>query len=132
MDREWSSQPLAADQKGWDWFSLHLASGEKLMLFRLRGAGGSAFRAGTWIRPDGTPETLANDDIALTPISEHLVAGRKIPISWKVEVKSRGLAIETKVLNSESWMGTRFPYWEGPFTFTGSHAGEGYLEMTGY
>ena len=24
MDREWSSQPLAADQTGWDWFSLHL------------------------------------------------------------------------------------------------------------
>ena len=24
MDREWSSQPLASDQTGWDWFSLHL------------------------------------------------------------------------------------------------------------
>eukprot|EP01035_Chromulina_nebulosa_P046210 gene46210-62594_t len=38
MDREYSSQPLASDQTGWDWFSLHLASGEKLMLFRLRDA----------------------------------------------------------------------------------------------
>src|SRR6202011_3206489 len=36
MDREWSSQPLASDQTGWDWFSLHLNSGEKLMLYRLR------------------------------------------------------------------------------------------------
>ena len=36
MDREWTSQPLSPDQKGWDWFSLHLSSGEKLMLFRLR------------------------------------------------------------------------------------------------
>lgn len=27
LDREWSSQPLAADQTGWDWFSLHLDSG---------------------------------------------------------------------------------------------------------
>src|SRR6266853_866624 len=36
MDREWSSQPLAPDQTGWDWFSLHLTSGEKLMLYRLR------------------------------------------------------------------------------------------------
>src|SRR5204862_8147517 len=36
MDREWSSQPLASDQTGWDWFSLHLDSREKLMLFRLR------------------------------------------------------------------------------------------------
>ena len=41
MDREWSSQPLAADQSGWDWFSLHLGSGEKLMLFRLRQTDGS-------------------------------------------------------------------------------------------
>lgn len=31
MDREWSSQPLASDQTGWDWFSLHLSSGEKVM-----------------------------------------------------------------------------------------------------
>ncbi len=27
MDREWSSQPLASDQTGWDWFSLHLELG---------------------------------------------------------------------------------------------------------
>ncbi|MFN5712983.1 MAG: lipocalin-like domain-containing protein, partial [Bradyrhizobium sp.] len=33
MDREWSSQPLAADQTGWDWFSLHLPGDEKLMLY---------------------------------------------------------------------------------------------------
>jgi predicted secreted hydrolase len=33
LDREWSSQPLAANQTGWDWFSLHLDSGESLMLF---------------------------------------------------------------------------------------------------
>lgn len=132
MDREWSSQPLAADQKGWDWFSLHLVSGEKLMLFRLRGAAGIAFRAGTWIKPNGTSEMLASEDIALTPIMEHRVAGRMLPIAWRVEVNSRGLAIETKALNAGSWMGTRFPYWEGPITFTGTHAGEGYLEMTGY
>jgi len=36
MDREWSSQPLASDQTGWDWCALHLNSGEKLMLYRLR------------------------------------------------------------------------------------------------
>ena len=29
-------------------------------------------------------------------------------------------------------MGTSFPYWEGPIAFRGSHAGVGYLEMTGY
>ncbi len=132
MDREWSSQPLAADQKGWDWFSLHLANGDKLMLFSLRGAAGSVFRAGTWIKSDATPETLANDDIVLTPVSDQVVAGRKLPLAWRVEVKSRRFAIDVKAINPNCWMGTRVPYWEGPITFTGSETGEGYLEMTGY
>ncbi|WP_292554441.1 lipocalin-like domain-containing protein [Mesorhizobium sp.] len=33
LDREWSSQPLADDQNGWDWFSLSFDTGEKLMGF---------------------------------------------------------------------------------------------------
>lgn len=132
MDREWSSQPLAADQKGWDWFSLHLPGGEKLMLFQLRGAGGDAFRAGSWIAADGRVTTLAGDDIALAPRATAAVAGRTLPIAWTVTVKSRALAIETAPLNPQSWMGTTFPYWEGPVRFSGSHAGVGYLEMTGY
>ena len=49
MDREWSSQPLASDQTGWDWFSLHLNSGEKLMLFRLRQTDGNNYCSGNWI-----------------------------------------------------------------------------------
>ncbi len=32
----------------------------------------------------------------------------------------------------EAGWGTSFPYWEGPIRFSGSHAGLGYLEMTGY
>src|SRR5580693_164383 len=43
MDREWSSQPLAADQTGWDWLSLHLNNGEKLMLYRLRQTDGDHY-----------------------------------------------------------------------------------------
>lgn len=132
MDREWSSQPLAVDQKGWDWFSLHLPDGAKLMLFQLRGEGGDAFRSGSWIGADGAVTSLASDDIVLTPGDRHDVAGRTLPVAWTVEVKSRGLKIATAALNPESWMGTTFPYWEGPISYSGSHAGVGYLEMTGY
>lgn len=132
MDREWSSQPLAADQKGWDWFSLHLPGGDKLMLFQLRGTDGDFYRAGSWIGADGQAVALDAADIALTPLSHRNLAGRRLPISWKVDVKSRGLSIETTPLNAESWMATIFPYWEGPVRFSGSHAGVGYLEMTGY
>jgi len=40
--------------------------------------------------------------------------------------------VEAAALNPDSWMDTSFPYWEGPVTLEGSHAGRGYLEMTGY
>ncbi|MGE0022377.1 MAG: lipocalin-like domain-containing protein [Hyphomicrobium sp.] len=132
MDREWSSQPLASDQKGWDWFSLHLPGDEKLMLFRLRSDTGGAFRSGNWIGADGSVAALASDDIVLTPGGVTEVAGRRLSLAWTVEVKSRGLKVMTVPLHAQSWMGTAFPYWEGPIRFSGSHAGVGYLEMTGY
>jgi predicted secreted hydrolase len=132
MDREWSSQPLAADQKGWDWLSLHLAGGEKLMLFQLRSAAGDVYRSGNWIGRDGRVTALASDDIVLTPGQTRRVKERTVPIVWQVEVKSKGLKIDTKPLNADAWMGTTFPYWEGPIRFRGTQAGVGYLEMTGY
>lgn len=130
MDREWSSQPLAPDQKGWDWFSLHLAGGEKLMLFRLRGA--RAYFSGNWIAADGTTHLLAADDIALEPLAQTTIGERRTPTRWRVQVKSRGLDIETTPLNPQSWNGGTSSYWEGPISFSGSQKGDGYLEMTGY
>jgi predicted secreted hydrolase len=132
MDREWSSQPLASDQTGWDWFSLHLGSGEKLMLFRLRQKDGQNYFSGNWIGADGKSAQVAAADIGMTPTASTEVAGRKVPTQWSIAVASRGLKIETAPLNANSWMATSFPYWEGPIGFRGSHRGVGYLEMTGY
>jgi predicted secreted hydrolase len=132
MDREWSSQPLASDQIGWDWFSLHLNNGEKLMLFRLRQTDGNNYCSGNWISRDGKTEQIASADISMTPMGATEVEGRKIPTAWRINIPARGLAIESIPLNANSWMGTSFPYWEGPISFRGSHAGVGYLELTGY
>jgi predicted secreted hydrolase len=132
MDREWSSQPLAPDQKGWDWFSLHLSSGEKLMLFRLRGVAERSFLAGTWIGADGSPQQLRPEDISIEPLATTKLPAVTLPTEWRLGVKSHGLGVITRPLNAASWMATRFSYWEGPVSFTGSHDGEGYLEMTGY
>jgi predicted secreted hydrolase len=132
MDREWSSQPLASDQTGWDWFSLHLADGNKLMLFRLRQGNGNNYFSGNWITPDGKSEQLASSAISMTPTALTEVADRKLPTSWRVAIASRGVAIETAPLNAQAWMGTSFAYWEGPIILRGSHSGVGYLEMTGY
>jgi predicted secreted hydrolase len=132
MDREWSSQPLASDQTGWDWFSLHLGSSEKLMLFRLRQKDGQNYFAGNWIGKDGTSAQIVSADISMNPTASTEVANRKVPTQWSITIASRGVKIESTPLNARSFMGTSFPYWEGPISFRGSHSGVGYLEMTGY
>jgi predicted secreted hydrolase len=132
LDREWSSQPLSDDQTGWDWFSLTFDTGEKLMGFQLREDDGDPFTAGTWVAPDG--QTMALDDGALqaTPLETSRVAGREVPTTWRLTLPVHDLDIEVAALNPDAWMDTSVPYWEGPVHVSGSHAGRGYLEMTGY
>ena len=132
LDREWSSAPLTADQEGWDWFALHLDGGAKLMVYRLRHRDAPAFLAGTHVAPDGTPTPLAPDEIVAEPRGSAEVAGRTIPVRWHVAVPRFGVAVDIEPLNAQSWMGTTYAYWEGPIRFAGSHAGVGYLELTGY
>ena len=131
LDREWSSQPLSAGQTGWDWFSLHFDGGEKMMGFRLRDAAGD-YTSGTWIAADGTPTPLAANALKVTPGETARVAGRDIPVTWRLTLPARGLDITVRALNADAWMATRYPYWEGPVRVTGSQGGIGYLEMTGY
>lgn len=132
MDREWSSQPLAADQTGWDWFALHFDTGEKLMLYRMRETSGHDYVSGNWILPSGATHQLSPADVTMTPATPIDVAGRKIPVQWQIAIPALKIAIETAPFNPHAWMGTSFSYWEGPIHFAGSHAGVGYLEMTGY
>lgn len=132
LDREWSSQPLTASQTGWDWFSLHLQNGEQLMLFRVREKTGASYLTGTWIFADGRTELLLKDDISLTPLASSDVAGRKLPTRWSIRIPRKGMDVTTVALNPNAWMALRTPYWEGPVQLSGSHAGSGYLEMTGY
>lgn len=132
MDREWSSQPLASDQTGWDWFALHFAGGEKLMLYRMRETSGKNFVSGNWILPDGSVRQLSPADVAMMPGVPSEVAGRKLPLQWRIDIPSLALSIECAALNPNAWNGTAFAYWEGPISFRGSHSGVGYLELTGY
>ena len=132
LDREWSSQPLTETQTGWDWLSLHLEGGDKLMVYSLRDSAGPDYIVGTWTTPDGTPDPLEPGEITLTALSKATVAGREVPIKWSVTLPERDLEITAEALYPDSWMGTLVPYWEGPVRVTGTHSGMGYLEMSGY
>jgi predicted secreted hydrolase len=132
LDREWSSQPLAPEQKGWDWFALHLQDGQQVMLYRMRYANGSQHLSGNWITADGRSLPLASTDIHLTPLDVHQVAGRQLPVRWRIQVPGKGLDVNLEPVNANAWMNVNPPYWEGPVRLSGSQAGNGYLEMTGY
>jgi predicted secreted hydrolase len=132
LDREWSSQPLAANQTGWDWLSLHFSNGDKLMAFRLRDKDGGGFTSGTWITADGKPQSIPANALKMTPGETASVAGRTVPVRWRVVLPDRQLDVSVSAVNSQAWVASRFPYWEGPVRAAGSQGGEGYLEMTGY
>ena len=101
------------------------------MAFRLRGARGD-FTAATWITPDGQSSPLPDGAATFTSQETAQVAGRDIPVKWRVEIPERGLDVVVSALTPNAWMDTRFEYWEGPVHVSGSHSGRGYLEMTGY
>lgn len=130
LDREWSSQPLAEDQAGWDWVSLSFDDGYRMMGFQLRGQ--EVFTAGTWITPEGVPTPLPDGAVQFTPLQHTRIDGREVPTHWRIDWAEGGLSITTKPLNPQAWMDLSVSYWEGPLRFSGSHTGRGYLEMTGY
>ncbi|GAB3386380.1 lipocalin-like domain-containing protein [Azotobacter armeniacus] len=133
LDREWSSQPLAATQQGWDWFSLHLDGGAKLMLFQVRQTDGQHYRAGTWIASDGRAQPLRGEQIQLSEQGwTRQENGRKVPTRWRVQVPDHSVDVQAEATQPRAWMDTSFPYWEGPVRLKGSPGGRGYLEMTGY
>lgn len=136
LDREWSSQPLSANQQGWDWFSLHLKSGEALMVYRLRQTDERHWLSGSWVKPNGKSQPLGPDDIVLTELARQRIdAGEQsveLPLNWKIELPKLGKQWEIGALYDQQWMDTQFPYWEGVVKVDDGRSGEGYMELTGY
>ncbi len=139
FDHEWSSSVLAEWQSGWDWFSLQLADGRELMLFRLRTKAGRRAnpenqpenRYGILIEQDGSSRVLAPDAIRLTPGNTWRgPKGQAYPVEWQLSAGDLNLTIRARQPNQA--MTGRFDYWEGAVSVSGDAKGVGYLEMTGY
>ncbi len=127
FDREWSSRFLKSGQQGWDWFALHLDSGDKVMAFRVRDQGG-VFHSGTWVPAQGSPVALAGEELQLVP-----VAGQgAIPLRWRLQIPGQGVDLVLQAPAGDYRNRGLYPYWESPVSISGSHSGEGYMELTGY
>jgi predicted secreted hydrolase len=145
MDREWSTSSLGKDQVGWDWFSLQLADGWDLMLYRLRRKDGTADPAssGTLIGPDIGPDggsrrlNLAEFQIEGSGEWRSPRSGAEYPTRWRVRVPGEDLDLDVRPLLADQELDVSFRYWEGAVEITGTHRGRpveghGYVELTGY
>ncbi|EAT11654.1 carotenoid 1,2-hydratase [Bermanella marisrubri] len=137
LDREWSSQFLTQQQKGWDWLSIQLNNGARLMLFQLRDSENKTdFQSGTWINKLGDKIVLTQKDIALTPTNYSSINTRNVPTEWKLDIKKINKNLLVKAYYENSWLDTLYPYWEGPIKVinrkTEKDVGVGFMEMTGY
>ena len=132
LDREWASQPLAATQVSWDWFSIVFDDGARMMGFTLHDSDGSDYTQATWIEADGTTTAYPDGAFSATALDMTHVAGRDVPTTWQVRLPAQGVDVTVKAVNGSAWMETSIPYWEGPVRIYGTHQGQGYLEMTGY
>ncbi|MGM0768038.1 MAG: lipocalin-like domain-containing protein [Pseudomonadota bacterium] len=131
FDREWSSQFLKAGQQGWDWFALHLASGAKLMAFRLREEGGG-YLSGTWITADREVIALGPEAFRLEVEEHRSTAEGEVPVRWRIQVPGQGADLTVTAPPGRYWNDGLFRYWESPVSVSGSHQGAGYMELTGY
>ncbi|HSO21367.1 MAG TPA: lipocalin-like domain-containing protein [Chondromyces sp.] len=140
FDHEWGTSQLGDGVVGWDWFSLRLDDGRDLMVYRLRRADGSAdpFSSGTLVDADGEVVRLGRDDVAIVPRAwwTSPATGARYPVRWRLEVPSADIELDVRSLLEAAELDgtatTGVVYWEGPVAATGSAAGEGYAELTGY
>ncbi|KHT63085.1 ABC transporter [Photobacterium gaetbulicola] len=132
FDREWSSRGLADNQLGWDWFAIHLDDGSALMLYQIREKDTRPYYFGSLSWADGRIDVLEAEDIQLLPVTFSTQGGKTHPVAWQIDVPSKGIKLKVDVVRKEQWLPFIFSYWEGPIRVTGSHTGQGFMELTGY
>lgn len=135
LDREWSTSALAPGQVGWDWFALHLDDGRDLMVYGLRLGDGTKdpLSKGSLVAADGRKTHLPASAFEIVPEATwRSPLGGAYPVRWRVRVPSEGLDLLVEAMMPAQELDATVRYWEGGVTVSGSHAGTGFLEMTGY
>jgi predicted secreted hydrolase len=139
LDHEWSSEVMAPEATGWDWTGINLADGGALMAFRMRDKSGATLWAGGTLRgSDARTRVLAPGDVRFVPLRSWRSPRTDIGYPVAMSVRAGGIEItldplfDDQELDSRASTGTL--YWEGAVRAisSGSEAGRGYLELTGY
>jgi predicted secreted hydrolase len=140
MDHEFGTSALSADVLGWDWFSVQLENGDKLMLYQFRMAEGAPPipTQSTLRRANGEVRILSGEEYAIEALDSWTSPRTGIvwPMGWQVTIPSEEISLNIQPLFEDQEMNVQFVYWEGAIEAEGTLAGEpisgtGYVEMTG-
>lgn len=145
MDREFGTWVPTNNQKGWDWFSIHLDNNSELMVYQLRNAEGepTSFSTGCFNSSAGEITKLKSEEFQIEALSKWKSprSEGEYPSGWKLKVPILGLELEIDPVIDDQELDTRgttmIVYWEGACNVKGSLGGEpvggnAYVELVGY
>lgn len=142
FDHEWATNQLAADQVGWDWFSLQFDDNTELMLFQLRKRDGQrdSHSSGLFVAADGSTTFVSDADFTLEPgrLWKSPASAGEYPLEWKLSIPKLELSATVRAAaENQELVLSPIVYWEGAIRAEGTRQGKllkakGYLEMTGY
>ncbi len=137
MDHQWADSSYSPDDK-WTWFSVQLEDNTDIVCFEFNDGKKSTYIATI---SDSKGRQVSAHDITLTSTGiswQSPLTKAKYPLSWKIEIPSKGISLETKPLlkKQEMVFGT-INYWEGPLNIKGKIngkkvKGQGFMELVGY
>ena len=146
FDHEWTSHLANSEAMGWDWFSLHLDDGSKLMAFRMHAMNenmknstskhSEIFTTASYIAKNGTKETIEQANVSITPTAYETInegeSPRSVPTAWRIQIPEKDIDLFIRPFKESQWNNSLFPYYEGRVDIKGSHSGSGFMELTGY
>src|SRR5215471_11116028 len=145
MDHEFGSNQLAADQVGWDWFSVQLDDQTEVMLYQLRRKDGSVdpYSSATVVSRSGSAKQIKRDDFRIEVLTrwKSPKSGGDYPMKWRITIPGEDLTLEMVPAfpgqELDTRKSTQVTYWEGAVEIRGTRGkipvhGRGYAEMTGY
>ena len=145
MDREFGTWHPTPYQRGWDWFSIQLATGAEAMVYHLRDEQGnpSPYSCGSFIDPSGRRTHLKAEDFTIEVLG-HWTSPRtqvEYPSGWRLRAPGMGLNVVVTPVMPDQELDTRGTtmviYWEGACQVLGRHSGtepvgRAYVELVGY
>ncbi len=139
FDRQYGDLYQAIDL-GWQWFSIDLDDGRRIMLFDFE----DRFRyenAGALVDPSGQSRPLGRGDFSVRERGRRWQSphtGAKYPAEWELSVLGEDFVVRPLVQDQELrpqgmcsvWIGPE--YWEGACRVEGACSGRAYVELNGF